>query len=208
MCHLDFQDAYIKFHEFCKLCLWRMLVTSSSTSFCKHVCHLRFRMVTSSSTRFLQTFSVTYVSGWWHRVPRVLANLVCDVCFRVVTSSSTSFCKPYLWRVFQDGYSKFHEFLLALSVTCVSGWLHRVPRVFASACPSLQEATWKRNWNVSSRSCRRVAHTGICRLSWITYPSVPVQLSLFASVSFSPIRYQLLSLFTNIRLLFIHPGHS
>ena len=59
------------------------------------------------------------------------------------------FLKPYVSLAFQDAYIKFHEFLQAFSVTyvgyiefheflqtmCVtyvSGWLHRVPRVFAS----------------------------------------------------------------------------
>ena len=74
---LAFQDAYIKFHEF----LQALSVT--------YVGYIEFH-------EFLQTMCVTYVSGWLHRVPRVLANLFCDVRFRMVTSSATSSCKPCL----------------------------------------------------------------------------------------------------------------
>ena len=129
-------------------------LTLSSTRLCKPcICHLRFRMVTLSFTssykpcmsltfqdgytefhEFLQTFFVTYVSGWWHRVPRVYASHVGHLRLRMVTSNSTSSYKPCVSFTFQDGYTEFHEFLQTLSVTYVSGWLHRVPRVLQDMC--------------------------------------------------------------------------
>ena len=129
------------------------MATSSSTRLCEPCMSLTFQDGYIEFHEFLQTLSVTYVSGWLHRVLRVLANPVCDVRFRMVTSSSTSLCKPCgsltsqngyiefheflkpcLSFTFQDGYTEFHEFLQTLSVIYVSGWLHRVPRVLQDMC--------------------------------------------------------------------------
>ena len=144
------------------------------------MCHLDFRMLTLSSTSFA---SFVCDVCWLHRVPRVFANHVCHLRFRMVTSSSTSSCKPFLWRTFQDGDIEFHKFLQTLSVTCVSGWLHRVPRVFASAVRHFKRQRGREieMWVVVPVAVSPTQVSADCR-GLPTLP-VPVQLSLFASVS-------------------------